>query len=156
MKVAGDFSVRAPIERVWDLFLDPQQLCKVMPGCEQARRIDATHYEATLATKVQFMTIRAHTRAEIVERSEPNHVVVEMTGETIAMAGAFQMRMTVDLQPAEDGTEVRYDIDITMLGRLGSLGQPIVRSSAKRISEQFSNNVRTYLEENGTTSSSGA
>lgn len=152
VKVEGSFRVEAPIERVWQLFLDPQQLCRVMPGCEEARQIDATHYQATLSTKVQFMTIRAHMAAEIVEREEPAHVVVVMTGDTIAMAGSFHMRMTVDLKPDASGTAVRYDIDLTMLGRLGSLGQPIVRTTAKRLSDEFANNVTASLEERGTIS----
>jgi len=155
VNVAGDFVVNASVARVWQLFLDAQQLCRVMPGCEEAHQIDATHYEATLATKVQFMTIRAHTVAEIVEAEEPSHVVVEMTGETIAMAGAFRMRMTVDLQPEGEGTAVHYDIDLTMLGRLGSLGRPIVGATAKRLADQFASNVTRYLEESNPVSSSG-
>lgn len=145
MRVEGTFSVNAPIEEVWDLFLDPEKLCRVMPGCEEAHRVDATHYEATLATKVQFMTIRARALGELIEQLEPTHLVVEMTGETLAMAGAFRGRMELHLHGEDGVTNVRYDFDITMLGRLGSLGTPIVRSTARRITDEFATNVSSYL-----------
>ena len=147
MKVGGSFQVNAPIEEVWQVFMDPEQLCRVMPGCEGARRIDATHYEATLATKVQFMTIRARALGELVEQREPEHLVVEMTGETLAMAGAFRARLELDLHPEAEATEVRYDFDVTMLGRLGSLGAPMVRSTARKLSEEFAGNVSAYLDQ---------
>ena len=54
------FTVDAPQEKVWKVFLDPTQLCKVLPGCEGARQLDATHYEAVMSVKVQFMTIRGY------------------------------------------------------------------------------------------------
>jgi len=145
MRVEGDFSVDAPIEEVWHLFLDPEKLCRVMPGCEEAHRIDETHYEATLATKVQFMTVRARALGELVEQLAPTHLVVEMTGETLAMAGAFRGRMELRLRGENGETDVHYDFDITMLGRLGSLGAPIVRSTARRITDEFAANVSSYL-----------
>lgn len=150
MKIAGDFQVAAPVEDVWGVFMDPEQLCRVMPGCEEAHQIDATHYDATLAAKVQFMTIRVRTTGELLESQEPSHLVAEMVGETLAMAGAFRARMTVDLRQEESQTHVHYELDVTMFGRLGSLGEPLVRSTANRLSTQFADNVSALFQEEGT------
>ncbi|HEY6540324.1 MAG TPA: SRPBCC domain-containing protein, partial [Ktedonobacteraceae bacterium] len=89
MKVQGSVTVNAPQEKVWQVLLDPVQLCKVIPGCEQARQLDATHYEAVLSLKVQFMTIHSQAKGTIVEAIAPRHLVGEMVGEPTAMAGAF-------------------------------------------------------------------
>lgn len=48
MKLQGTVTVPAAQTEVWQLFLDPTQLCKVIPGCEQAQQLDETHYEAVL------------------------------------------------------------------------------------------------------------
>jgi len=64
-----------------------------------------------------------------------------MVCEPQAMAGAFRARVTIDLVPVNNGTNVQYIMDITMLGRLASLGEAIVRSTARRISMEFADNI---------------
>src|SRR5579864_3565444 len=88
-------SINAPMEKVWNLFMDPTQLCRVIPGCEQARQLDETHYEAVLSVKVQFMTIRSNARGTSLKAEPPQHLVVEMMGEPVAMAGAFRAQVTI-------------------------------------------------------------
>jgi uncharacterized protein len=141
MKVQGMVTVNAPQEKVWQVLLDPVQLCKVIPGCEQARQLDATHYEALLSLKVQFMTIRSQAKGTIVEAIAPRHLVGELVGEPTSMAGAFRARVTIDLAPANGATSIRYDMDLTLLGRLASLGEAIVRSTSQQLSRQLADNL---------------
>lgn len=142
MRVDGAIHVDLPIDRVWEVITDPSQLCPVMPGCEEAHQIDATHYAATFGTKVQFMTIRANATGEVLEWQEPHRLVVDGVGETLSFAGAFRARMTVELEEVDGGTDVRYSFDLTMFGRLGSLGEPIVRGAAKKIADKFAANLQ--------------
>lgn len=141
MKLNGAVTVNAPQEEVWQLFMDPVQLCRVIPGCEQARQLDETHYEAVLSVKVQFMTIRSKARGTLLEAEAPRHLVGELLGEPITMAGAFRARLTIDLAAAGSATDVRYAMDLTMLGRLASLGEAIVRSTSQQLTQQFAENV---------------
>jgi uncharacterized protein len=141
MKVQGMVTVNAPQEKVWQVLLDPVQLCQVIPGCEQARQLDATHYEALLSLKVQFMTIRSQAKGTIVEAIAPRHLVGELVGEPTSMAGAFRARVTIDLAPANGATSIRYDMDLTLLGRLASLGEAIVRSTSQQLSRQLASNL---------------
>jgi len=142
MKLNGEVIVNAPIEMVWNLFKDPKQLCWVIPGCEQAQQLDETHYEAVLSVKVQFMTIRSNARGTLLQAQPPQHLVVELMGEPMAMAGAFRARVSIDLTAiASDATNVKYEMDLTMLGRLASLGEAIVRSTSRQLTAQFANDV---------------
>ena len=141
MKLNGAIIVNAPIEQVWNLFMDPTQLCHVIPGCEQPQQLDETHYEAVLSVKVQFMTIRSHARGTLLEAEPPQHLLVELMGEPMAMAGAFRARVSIDLTAIADTTNVQYAMDLTMLGRLASLGEAIVRSTSRQLTAQFANNV---------------
>jgi uncharacterized protein len=141
MKLSGSVTVDAPQDQVWRVFLDPVQLCKVIPGCEQARQLDATHYEAVVTVKVQFMTIRSNAKGAILEAIAPRHLVGELVGEPVSMAGAFRSRVTIDLVPQGHATTVRYAMDLTMLGRLASLGEAMVRSTSQQLSRQFAENI---------------
>ncbi|HLH63249.1 MAG TPA: carbon monoxide dehydrogenase subunit G [Ktedonobacteraceae bacterium] len=141
MKLKGSVTVNAPQQEVWQLFLDPARLCRVIPGCEQIHQIDETHYDAFLAVKVQFMTIRSHARGSLLEAEAPHHLTGELMGEPVAMAGAFRARLSIDLIPASNATEVLYMMDLTMLGRLASLGEALVRSTSQQLTKQFAENV---------------
>ena len=141
MKLKGAVTVNAPQEEVWRVFMDPTQFCRVIPGCEQARQLDKTHYEAILTVKVQFMTIRTKARGTLLEAEAPRHMVGELVGEPQAMAGAFRARVTIDLVPKGNMTIVQYAMDLTMLGRLASLGEAIVRSTSQQLTKEFADNI---------------
>ena len=145
MKLQGTVMVTAPQAKVWQVLIDPVQLCKVIPGCEQARQLDATHYEAVLSLKLQFMTIRSQAKGTLLEADAPRHMMGELVGEPTAMAGAFRARVTIDLEPVNDATRIRYAMDLTLLGRLASLGEAIVSSTSKQLTRQFAENLATLF-----------
>ena len=145
MKLQGTVTVNAPQVEVWQVLIDPLQLCKVIPGCEQARQLDATHYEAGLSVKVQFMTIRSQAKGTLLEADAPRHLMGELVGEPTAMAGAFRARVTIDLEPVKDATRIQYVMDLTLLGRLASMGEAIVRSTSKQLTRQFADNLATLF-----------
>ena len=141
MKLNGSVTVNATQEQVWQVFMDPEQFCKVIPGCEQARQLDETHYEAVLSVKMPFMTIRSKAKGTLLEAIAPRHMVGELVGEPTSMAGAFRARVTIDLIPQGKATSVQYAMNLTMLGRLASLGEAMVRSTSQQLSRQFAENI---------------
>jgi uncharacterized protein len=141
MKLKGSITVNAPQEEVWRIFADPTHFCRVMPGCEKARKLDDTHYEAMLAVRVQFVTIRSKALGTILESRAPHHLVGELVGEPQAFAGSYRNKVTIDLVPINTKTKIQYTMDITMLGRLASMGEAIVRLISHRISKEFADNI---------------
>jgi carbon monoxide dehydrogenase subunit G len=144
MKLQGVVTVPAAQDQVWKLLQDPIQLGQVIPGCEQVHQLDETHYEAVLAVKIQFMTIRSKAKGSILTAEEPRLLVGELIGEPVAMAGAFRARVTLELEPVADNaqaTTIQYAMDLTMLGRLASLGEAIVRTTSQKLTREFAENV---------------
>src|SRR5438105_13161149 len=95
MKLKGAVTVNASQEEVWRIFMDPAQFSKVMPGFEKARQLDDTHYEAILAVKVPFMTIRSKAKGTILEAQKPRHLVGELSGDPHSVSGSFCTRETI-------------------------------------------------------------
>ncbi len=127
MKLKGTVTVNASQEEVWRIFMDPTQFCRVVPGCEKARRIDDTHYEAILAVKMPFLTIRSKAKG----------------------TGSFRNRVTIDLVPINNKTKIQYTMDITLVGRLASLGEGFARLIARRFSKEFVDNVSKLFNNPG-------
>ncbi len=145
MKLNGSVTVAATQEQVWQVLIDPVQFCGIVPGCEQARKIDETHYEAVVSVKVQFMTVRSKAKGTLLDTDAPRHMVGELVGEPMSMAGAFRARVTIDLVPQGNGTTVQYAMDLTMLGRLASLGAAMVRSTSHQLTRQFAENIENLF-----------
>ncbi len=141
MKLNGTVTVNASQEEVWRIFMDPTQFCRVMPGCEKARRLDDTHYEAILAVKMPFVTIRSKAKGTILEAQAPHHLVGELIGEPHTMYGSFQNRVTIDLVPLNNKTKIQYTMDITMLGRLAGVEETVAHLIAHRLSKEFTDNL---------------
>ena len=141
MRIKGSITVNATQEEVWHMFIDPNQFSKVMPGFEKARRLDDTHYEAILAVKVPFMTIRSKAKGTILEAQKPRHLVGELSGDPHSLSGSFNNRVTIDLVPIKNKTKIEYTMEITMLGRLASLGEAVAGLIARRFSKEFTENV---------------
>jgi carbon monoxide dehydrogenase subunit G len=56
------------------------------------------------------------------------------------------VRNTLDLAPASPGaTLVRYRSDVRVLGRLGSVGDAVMKVKAKQVAADFAANVRAAL-----------
>jgi carbon monoxide dehydrogenase subunit G len=149
MKLKGVVTVNASQEEVWRIFMDPTQFCRVVPGCEKARRIDDTHYEAILAVKMPFLTIRSKAKGTILEAQAPRHLVGELVGEPHSMTGSFRNRVTIDLVPINSKTKIQYTMDITLVGRLASLGEGFARLIARRFSKEFVDNVSKLFNNPG-------
>jgi carbon monoxide dehydrogenase subunit G len=141
MRIKGAVSVNASQEEVWSMFLDPIQFSKVMPGFEKARRLDDTHYEAILAVKVPFLTIRSKAKGTILEAQAPRHIVGELSGDPHSVSGSFRNRVTIDLVPINNKTKIEYTMEITMLGRLAGVGEAVAGLIARRFSKEFTENV---------------
>lgn len=149
MKIKGAVTVKAPQEEVWRIFMDTTQFCRVIPGCEKARQLDETHYEAFLSIKLHFMTIRSKALGTLLEVEAPRHLVGELVGEAEGMAGAFRARVTIDLEPINNMTNVQYTMDIAVLGRLAFMGEAIVRSTSQRLAREFADNISKVFKNPG-------
>jgi carbon monoxide dehydrogenase subunit G len=53
--------------------------------------------------------------------------------------------MHLVLQPAASGTRVTIDTDLTVLGKIGEFGQPLIRSKADSLLAEFARNLSAAL-----------
>jgi carbon monoxide dehydrogenase subunit G len=141
VKLSGEFRVEAPPQDVWNVLLDPNELCGIMPGCREARQVDDNAFESLLAVKVQMVTIRARVRGELQEMDEPHRVVVHLVGDAFGVTGAFEADSAFDFVMDGDGTHAGYSFDVTLFGRLAALGEYAIRATAERLAREFGENL---------------
>ena len=56
-------------------------------------------------------------------------------------------RSVTRLAQQDGGTRVSYEVDAALTGKLGSLGQPVLRAKAKEMERQFAQRLRAAFAE---------
>ena len=142
-----EFAVSASPDAVWDFLLDPARIAPCLPGCESLEVEDAKTYRVRLTVKVGFLSTTQSLKVEIVESDRPHHLVSLARGEDRKLASQVEVRNTLDLAPAGTaGTLVRYRSDVRVLGRLGSVGDAVMKVKARQLAGDFAANVRAAIE----------
>jgi carbon monoxide dehydrogenase subunit G len=142
-----EFTVGAAPEVVWDFLLDPKRVAPCLPGCDSVEIEDATTYKVRLTVKVGFLSTTQTRRVEIVESDRPRHLVSLARGEDRKLASQVEVRNTLDLASATGaGTLVRYRSEVRVLGRLGSVGDAVMKVKAKQLAGDFAAHVRAAIE----------
>jgi carbon monoxide dehydrogenase subunit G len=149
MKILGQFLVHASRPVTWQTLMDPDTLCSLAASCEEARQLDATHYEGVIRARLAVVTLRARVRGTVVAMDAPCTLTVIVEGSSSGMPGTFHGRTHVELTEAGEMTRVEYRVEVDILGRLGTLGEGFFQMTAQRIATKFAQKLSRHLADEG-------
>jgi hypothetical protein len=145
-----DVTVHAPRDRIWPVFGDAALLAQVLPGCEHLEATGPATFQGVLATKLQFLTLRADVTATIADAQPPDQLRLELEGRPRGLAGGFRAAIPIVLSDAGAETRVHYQLDLTTSGRLATFGAPILRDSfRKQVATLVANLERLLVDPSG-------
>jgi carbon monoxide dehydrogenase subunit G len=136
MKLSGEQILPAPRKRVWDLFNNPERLCKLIPGCEKLDVLGSDEYGGTINVGLASVKGVYTGKLRLEDKRAPEHykLVVDGKGKQGFMRGSG----TLDLEAREgNSTVVRYAGDLQVGGPLVQVGQRVIDSAAKMMLGQF-------------------
>lgn len=150
MKIADQFTVQAPVEKVWDFLQDIPRVAECMPGVEEVREVGPDEYEGKLKVKVGPIGAAFGGRVRIVEREAPRRMVAEVSGDDRTSATAVKATFTGVLEPeGEAATRIAYDLDVTLRGRLAQFGSAVVQGTAKKMAAEFARRLQEAIADEG-------
>ena len=130
MKLAGDYKFEAPVAEVWKALLDPVVLAAVMPGCEKLELVDGA-YVGELNIKVG--PVQGKFQGKVILSDVEDEKGYTMTVDGRGQPGFVKAKAAVKLTHAGEETTMEYDADAQVGGRIASVGQRLIDSSAKAI-----------------------
>jgi len=134
MKVAGEYTFEAPQDVVWEGLQDPNVLKATLPGCESLELVGENKYDAALNIKIGPVQGKFKGKVELEDIDEPNGYTMKISGQ--GAPGFVKATAHVALASDGDGTTMTYDSDAQVGGRIASVGQRLLDSSAKAIIKQ--------------------
>jgi carbon monoxide dehydrogenase subunit G len=145
MILEGQFTIPAPQDRVWAAIWDIPTLASWVPGCTSAEQVDGSTYRAHLEQQVGFLKASFDLLLNVVETDAPNRIRLHAEGEDRRLRSNVQADVQVRLDPAGDQTRFQYRHDISVFGRLGALGFPLIQRKAKEIEAEFARRAAASL-----------
>ena len=111
-------------------------------ACSDLVEVDAEHYTAVLETKVAYLAFKFKIAVEVVRTDPPREIEAKIEGTPLGIVGRLTASSVTRLAEQNGGTKVSYEVDAALTGKLGSLGQPVLRSKAKEMERQFAERMR--------------
>lgn len=143
MDVSEEFTVNAPRELVFEALRDASSFVRFVDGVSDLKEIDSTNYEAKFETRVAYMKFKFSVTVELTRVEQPSEIEAKIEGAPLGMVGRLTARTITKLTDAGSETKVSYAVESTLAGKLGSIGQPVLRSKAKDMEKQFAARLRS-------------
>lgn len=149
--VRGEARLPATAERVWRLLEDPSALQRVLPGAESVVAAGDGRFDGVIATRLQFITVRADVTTRFEDVDRPRHATIVMEGRPRGLAGSFKAAIPFEIDEVIGSEKpptaaITYRIELVTTGRLASFGAPLFRDIARRQIAVLFDNVRDELE----------
>jgi carbon monoxide dehydrogenase subunit G len=145
MNVSGEFTVKAPRQVVFDTLCDPSAFVNFVDGVQNLKELDPTHYEAEFETKVAYMKFRFSVTVEVTKMEAPSVIEAKIEGTPLGVVGRLTAKSTTTLTETGNETKVVYSVESTLAGKLGSIGQPVLRSKAKDMERIFADRLCAHF-----------
>jgi len=139
MKMSGTRMIVATREEVWKQLNDPDVLRRCIPGCESLEKVSATELTAVVAVKIGPMKARFNGDVTLQDLNPPVSYRITGSGKGGA-AGSASGGANVRLERVEGGTELAYDVDATVKGKLAQLGSRLIDATAAKLAGEFFDN----------------
>jgi len=145
MKLTGEITVTAPRQIVFDKLRDARFFASCVDGVHDLNEIDAMHYSATFETKVAYMKFRFAVTVELVRVEPPSEIEAKVEGVPLGVVGRLTARSILHVVEVGEQTKIRYETESTLAGKLGSIGQPVLRAKAKEMEREFAKRLQAHF-----------
>jgi uncharacterized protein len=150
VQTTGTITIGAPRADVYAFVSDPQRLATCIPGCSDLQEIAPGKYSAVLSNKVAFLSVKFDVVVQIVREVPSEAIDATITGNPVGLAGRLEARAGVRLSDAAAGaTQIAYDVELGLTGKLGGLGQPVFKAKSEELSLAFGTNLKNAIESAG-------
>lgn len=145
MQMSDTRQIAATPAQVYAALLDPEMLKMFVPGATEVSGSADEGFVATVVQKVGPVKATFQGEVTITDRVPDTSLRIDGAGKGGA-AGFAKGGADVRLVATEGGCELSYDVEAKVGGKLAQLGSRIIDGFAKKMADQFFNNLQETLE----------
>lgn len=145
MEMTGTRVIGADVDTVWAHLNDAETLKACIPGCQELTGSAEEGFAAVVTQKVG--PVKATFKGEVQLENVVPGKSYTITGEGKGgVAGFAKGGADVVLTPVEAGTELAYDVQAKVGGKLAQLGSRIVGGFARKMADEFFDRFQAEVE----------
>jgi carbon monoxide dehydrogenase subunit G len=151
MEMDHSFTVPVPPERAWDVLLDVEKIAPCMPGAT-VDEFDGEVVTGRIKVKVGPVSLTYRGTAKFTERDPDAKVIVlEASGKETRGAGTASATVRATLEPESggEGTTASMHTTMNVTGRPAQFGRGVMIEVGSKLVEQFAQNLRQLIAEDG-------
>lgn len=145
MQMSDTRQIGVPPAQVYAALLDPEMLKQCVPGAQEVTGSVEDGFEATVVQKVGPVKATFKGEVTISDMVPDTSLKIDGSGKGGA-AGFAKGGAEVRLLEKDGGTELSYDVEAKVGGKLAQLGSRIIDGFAKKMADQFFQNLQDALE----------
>lgn len=145
MELKGNYTFDAPQEIAWKALNDPNVLGSVMPGSEGFEEINDNEYAGKLKIRVGPVQGNFEAIIKLIDVNKPDSYTLSVDGK--GSTGNVKASGNMSLRPdGDDKTYMEYTGTAQISGRIASVGQRLMDSTARSIIRQSLMALNEYLK----------
>jgi len=148
MELKGSRIIAADRDTVWTSLNDADVLKACIPGCTELTGNPDDGFEAKVTQKVGPVKANFAGAVQLSDIVPGESYTISGEGKGGA-AGFAKGGAAVHLADVEGGTELTYNVDAKVGGKLAQLGSRLIDSFAKKMADQFFETFQTVVEGGG-------
>ena len=146
MKLRNEVVVPAPLEQAWPLLLDVPRMMRALPGATVERDGAEGVYRGSLKVRLGPVAMEYQGSARLEDVDEDEHVAsFHVEGRERRGHGGATATITNRLVPAEGGTRLVVETDLSVTGRAAQFGRDLMEDVAGNLLEQFARGLEAAV-----------
>lgn len=148
LQASGEILVDVDRATAFTVVGNPERLAACIPGCHDLVAVGPDKYTAVLTSQVGFVRVSFRVAIDVVRMEPPSAIEARISGDAIGLPGHVQATAGVHLADAGDGrTTIRYATDVGLAGKLGGIGQPVLKAKSVQLAREFGVNLQAAIQE---------
>ena len=142
MKISGQVRVKAPRASVYEALRDARFFASCVEGVHDLNEITPTRYTALFETRIAYIRFKFEVVVDMTRAERPHTIEAKIEGKPHGIVGRLSATSIASFVETASETIIKYAVDASLTGRLGSIGQPVLKSKAKEMERQFVEKLR--------------
>ena len=140
MKMSGTRQLPAAQADVWTALYDVEVLKRCIPGCQSLEKVSDDQLKATVGLKIGPINAKFNGEVTLSDMNPPNAYRISGSGKGGA-AGSASGGADIKLETKDGGTELSYDVDAKVAGKIAQLGARLIDATAANLANKFFDNL---------------
>ena len=115
-----------------------------IPGVQEVRELEDGSFEGELRVKVGPMSILLNGKVDVEQNEQTGEWMLRAKAQDKRIGGGVSSTIVVKVKQLDSGsTELAIASDVQLTGRLGELGQPLIKRKAAAMINGFAENLKS-------------